>query len=182
MTTVKSVTKDICYIGIGAALITVCAWLSIPAVVSFTLQTFAVSLIAALFGIKNSSLSVIVYIFLGAVGVPVFSGFRGGMGALLGVTGGYIVGFLVMALAESLIIHFFGRKIPVMAIAMVVGLILCYAFGTAWFMFVYLRNTGSIGLLSVLTKCVFPFIIPDLLKLSLALFIAKRLEKPLKLR
>ena len=89
--------REIAYIGLGAALIAVCAWISIPLpqpMVPFTLQTFAVCLVCAVFGRKLGLWTVVVYILLGAVGVPVFSGFRGGVGVLLGTTGGYIIGFV----------------------------------------------------------------------------------------
>ena len=73
----------------GAALITLCAWISVPTTIPFTLQTFAICLVAALFGLRTGFWTVAVYLLLGAVGAPVFAGFRGGIAALLGTTGGY---------------------------------------------------------------------------------------------
>ena len=122
---------------------------------------------------------ILIYIVLGAVGVPVFAGFTGGIGILFGTTGGYIIGFLFTGLLYWLITHFFGEKLPVMILALVLGLAVCYAFGTAWFMIVYAKNSGSVGLLTALGWCVFPFILPDCVKMALAILIGKRLPKRL---
>lgn len=172
-------TYDMAYIGIFAVMIAVCSWISIPATVPFTLQTFAVFLSVALLGGKRGTMSVVIYILLGAIGVPVFAEFTGGLGIIMNNTGGYIIGFLFSALvmwaAESL----FGRKLWVQAVSMVVGLAVCYAFGTAWFMFVYMRDAGAVGLMTVLGWCVIPFIIPDLVKIGLALMFSRMLRKPL---
>lgn len=172
-------TYDMAYIGIFAVMIAVCSWISVPATVPFTLQTFAVFLSVVLLGGKRGTMSVVIYILLGAIGVPVFAGFTGGLGIIMNNTGGYIIGFLFSALvmwaAESL----FGRKLWVQAVSMVVGLAVCYAFGTAWFMFVYMRDAGAAGLMTVLGWCVIPFIIPDLVKIALALILGRMLRKPL---
>ena len=97
-TSTKMKTLDMAYIGLFAVVITICSWISIPTVVPFTLQTFAVFLAVAVLGGKRGTLSVIVYVLLGAVGLPVFSGFKGGIGVLLNTTGGYIIGFIFSAL------------------------------------------------------------------------------------
>ena len=103
----------------------------------------------------------------------------GGIGILFGTTGGYIIGFLFTGLLYWLITHFFGEKLPVMILALVLGLAVCYAFGTAWFMIVYAKDSGSVGLLTALGWCVFPFILPDCVKMALAILIGKRLPKRL---
>ena len=74
-----------------------------------------------------------------------------------------------------------GEKLPVMVAAMVLGLLICYAFGTVWFMIVYAKNNEAVGLWTALGWCVFPFIIPDLLKMALAILLTKRLGKYVKL-
>ena len=91
----KFSTRDLCFCAIGAALIAVCAWISIPADVPFTLQTFAIFAVCGLLGGKRGTVSVLVYLLLGAVGAPVFAGFRGGFASLIGTTGGYLVGFIL---------------------------------------------------------------------------------------
>ena len=172
----KLAARDLCYIAIGAALITVCSWLSVPASVPFTLQSFAVCLIAALLGLRRGTFSVLIYMLLGAAGLPVFSGFKGGLGTLLGATGGYILGFLFVALAAGFAADRFpGRKLP-LALGMLLGMLLCYTCGTAWFIAVYSRSSGAIGVLSALSLCVFPFLLPDALKCALALLLALRLR------
>lgn len=166
-------------IALFAAIISICSWIQIPLTVPFTLQTFAVFCTLGILGGKNGTISVLLYIILGAVGVPVFAGFSGGVGVLLGTTGGYIIGFLFTALLYWAITHFFGDKLPVMIIAMALGLVVCYAFGTAWFMLVYARTTGAVGLMTALGWCVFPFILPDCVKIALAILLAKRIPKHL---
>ena len=173
-------TLDMVYIGLMACLMAICSWISIPTVVPFTLQTMGVFLAVGLLGGKRGSLAVLVYILLGAVGLPVFSGFKGGIGALLGTTGGYIVGFLCIALIYWLMTAKLGESLPVVVAACVLGLVVCYAFGTAWFLVVYARNSGPIGLMTALGWCVFPYIIPDLLKLALAIALSGRVKKFLK--
>ena len=181
MNTLKnSKTRNMIMVALFAALIAICSWISIPAAVPFTLQTMAVFLAVGLLGGKLGSLCVLVYILLGAVGLPVFSGFKGGLGALLGTTGGYIVGFLFSALVMWLMEHFLGRKDWVLILSMVVGLLVCYAFGTVWFRTVYLSTTGPVGWMTVLGWCVFPFLIPDVLKIALAFFLTLRLEKAVR--
>ena len=175
----RSRTYDVAYIGIFTALITICSWISIPAAIPFSLQTFAVFLAVSVLGGKRGTLAVVVYVLLGAIGIPVFAEFTGGIGIILRSTGGYIIGFIFSALVMWLIESLFGRKVWVQGIAMVLGLIVCYAVGTAWFMFVYMRDTGAVGLSTVLGWCVVPFIIPDAVKIVLALTLSNALKKPL---
>ena len=172
-------TIELAFIGIFVALITICSWITIPATVPFTLQTFAVFLTIALLGLKRGTIAVTVYILLGAIGVPVFSNFTGGIGSLLGTTGGYIVGFLLSAVISGVIMEKFGKKLPVMILAMLLGLLACYALGTAWFMVVYTKSKGAVSLLTTLGWCVFPFILPDCVKIALAILLSKRLSSHL---
>ena len=167
--------RDLAYIAMGVALIAVCSWISVPMTIPFTMQTFAVCLVTALFGLRRGMWTVLCYILLGAVGAPVFSGFKGGIGALLGTTGGYIVGFLFTALIVGLAVEKFGRSLPVLIVSMVLGILVCYAFGTAWFMVVYARKTGPIGLGTALGWCVFPYLLPDAVKIALASVLTTRL-------
>jgi len=167
----------------SAALITVCAWISIPALgpfVPFTLQTFAVFVIAGLFDLKISAVSLSVYILLGAVGVPVFSGFKGGLAAITGPTGGYILGFLFAVITICLIKNIKKGSWICMVIAMITGLAVCYAFGTLWFYFVFAHNGETKSMISILSMCVIPFIIPDILKMAAAVALLSRVSAPLK--
>lgn len=204
----KYETVDLAYMALGAVLIALCSWISIPAVVPFTMQTFAVFLVLLILGGRRGTMTIVVYVLLGAVGLPVFSQFGAGIGALLGSTGGYILGFIFMGLTYRLVTGAAdrGRSGKVRwtgttgmgrsdkakwagaagrsrtskvrwaeAAALVLGLLVLYAFGTAWYMFMYARTQGGAGLMSVLLLCVIPFVIPDLIKLALALALARRL-------
>ena len=169
-------TKRMTRIALCAALLAPCAWLSVPTQPPFTMQTFGVFLTLLLLGAKDGTIAIGLYILLGALGVPVFSGFNGGMGALMGPTSGYIVGFLLMCLIFGLLCGK-GAGLWLKALALLLGLAVCYAFGTLWFVKVYGDMKGPISTLSALSMCVFPFIVPDLAKLALALWAGKRLEK-----
>ena len=169
-------TVDMAYIALFAVLMAVCAWITIPMTVPFTLQIFAVFAALVTLGGRRGTYAVIVYLLLGAVGLPVGAGFQGGLGWLLGTTGGYIVGFLCIALIYWLMTAKLEESLPVVVAACVLGLAVCYAFGTAWFLVVYARNSGPIGLMTALGWCVFPYIIPDLVKLALAVFLSRRVK------
>ena len=175
-------TLDLVYVALGAVLITICSWISIPTTVPFTMQTFAVFFVLLALGGKRGTIAIIIYVLLGAVGVPVFAQFTSGLGILLGNTGGYIVGFIFMGLVYWLILGLSGKKRWIEILAMVAGIIVLYAFGTAWFMIIYSRANGAVGLATVLAWCVIPFIIPDLVKLGLALMLAQRISPVLKSR
>ena len=168
-------TRKTVYTALFAVLITVCTWLCIPAAVPFTMQTFAVFLASLLLDGKRGAVSVFVYLALGAVGLPVFSGFQGGVGVLFGPTGGYLFGFLLIPLC-FLLRKPFGDFTAVRAAFLGLGLVLCYAFGTAWYVFVYTRGgMASVG--AAVLQCVAPYVLPDAAKLALALALARRLEK-----
>ena len=115
-------------------------------------------------------------VLLGAVGAPVFAGFRGGFASLIGTTGGYLVGFILLALIIALAQARWGLGQWVFVLSAAVGLLVCYAFGTAWFLIVYTR-TGAITLGVVLAKCVLPFLLPDAIKLALATLLRARLYR-----
>ena len=173
----KLKTKDLALCALFAALIAVCAWISIPATVPFTLQTFAIFAALGLLGGKRGTVAVAVYLLLGAIGVPVFAGFQGGIGALLGTTGGYLLGFLLTALIEWGMEARFGSKTGVFLLSAVLGMLVCYAFGTAWYLVVYARTKGAISLATALGWCVVPFLIPDAVKIALAVLLRGRLKR-----
>ena len=173
-------TKDLCYIALMAVLIAVCSWISIQTVVPFTLQTFAVFCALELLGGARGTMAVAVYLLLGAVGVPVFAGFTGGLGILLGTTGGYLLGFLLTGLVYWLFERL-GRSLWLRVAALLIGLVLCYAFGTLWFVEVYSRANGPLSVMTALGWCVLPFLLPDGVKLALALLLSVRLRPLLKL-
>ena len=169
-------SKNIARCALFSALMCLCAWISLPLGESpITLQTFALFLTLELLGGKYGSLVCLIYLLLGGMGLPVFSGFRGGLGMLLGTTGGYLWGFLLCALLYWLLTGLLGRRFRIPAC--LGGLLACYALGTAWFYWVYLSAGNPVGIGFVLLRCVVPFILPDLLKLFLALALAKKLKR-----
>ena len=173
-------TVDLAYIALFTCLIAVCAWITVPMAVPFTMQTFGVFTALGTLGGRRGAYAVGAYLLLGLTGLPVFAGFQGGPGVLLGATGGYILGFLASALAYWAVTARLGTKPVVMAAAMALGLLVCYAFGTAWFAAVYARRTAPMGLGAALGLCVAPFVVPDLAKLALAMLASRRLARHLK--
>lgn len=153
------------------ALMAVCAWIGIPlGDTVFTLQTFAVCLTLGLLGGKWGTVSILCYLLLGAMGAPVFSGFRGGLGAILGPTGGYLWGFLCTGLAYRVWENV--GKCP----AMIAGVLCCYVCGTLW----YMAYTNG-GWQVVILQTVVPYLIPDGCKIALALHLTHRLRRHLKM-
>lgn len=174
-------TKEMVLTAMLTAVMAVCSWISVPAEIPFTLQTFAVFCAVGLLGGRNGLFSILVYILLGAIGIPVFAGPSGGIGIILGNTGGYIVGFVFIALICWLTEKLFGSGLIVRIISMLIGLAVMYAFGTAWYIFLYTKNTGDVSLIQVMKWCVTPFVIPDLIKLAIAVVLTDRIKKYAKL-
>ena len=168
--------KNMALCGLFTAVLAVCAWISVPFGDSvITLQTFGIFLTLGLLGGRLGSLTIFVYLLLGAVGVPVFSAFRGGLGALLSTTGGYIFGFMLTGILYWLLTSV--KDSPAMRLlAMILGLLLCYGCGSYWYLSRYL-NPESAALGLVLLKCVVPYLIPDAVKLSLAWLLTGRLKR-----
>lgn len=173
-------TLDMVHIALFAVVMAICSWIVIPMAVPFTLQTFGVFLAVLVLGGKRGTIAVFLYILMGSIGLPVFSGFTGGIGVLLGYTGGYLMGFLVIAVIMWMMERLFGRKAPVQWISMILGLLLCYGFGTFWYVAVYARNGGETKVAAVLSACVLPFVIPDIVKMILAMSVRKRLSKVIR--
>lgn len=168
--------KNMALSALFAALIALCAWITVPAAdIAFTMQTFGVLLVLGLLGGKWGGVSVLVYLLLGAAGLPVFAAFQGGLGVLLGGSGGYIWGFLACAGVYWLITALLGEKrgrLP----GMVLGLLACYVCGCLWYSLGYLGG-GSIGIAAAFVKCVVPYLLPDAVKLLCAYLLAKRLKR-----
>ncbi len=170
-------TKDLALCALCAALMAICAWIAIPiSEISITLQTFAIFFTLGLLGGKRGTVTVLAYILLGAVGLPVFTGFRS-TAALVGPTGGYIAGFLGSALLYWAMTHALGQRPAVKIAAMVLGNLVCYALGTAWFAAVFASRGTPMGLGAILTICVVPYIPFDLVKILGAFALAQRLQK-----
>lgn len=175
-------TYHIVYTGIFAVLLAICSWISIPTLIPFTLQTFGVFFTVLMLGGKQGTIAILLYLLLGIIGIPVFSGFGAGIGYLLGNTGGYAIGFLFIGLSSWLFEKIPFKKTVIQILAILLGLLLCYAFGTFWFLHISMNSGNTYGLMTALGMCVIPFIIPDLCKLFLACALSKRLKPLLKVR
>ncbi len=157
-----------------AAWLAVCSWIALPGTVPVTLQSFAMFLMLLLFPGKISVISVAVYLLLGVAGLPVFAGMQGGIGVIIGPRGGFLLGFLLMALLDwgiSLLWH--KRNAAGQLICISAGLLLCYAVGTGW----YLQVTHTQSILAALGVCVFPFLLPDAVKLVLSFAVQNPIKK-----
>ena len=175
-----SKTRDTVFIALFAVFIAVCSWISIPTAIPFTMQIFGVFLALNYLGGKKGILCVVVYLLMGIVGLPVYANGTAGIGILMGMTGGYMIGWLFSGLVMWFFEALIGKKIWAQFLSMLVGLLVCYAIGTAWFMVVYAQTAEAVGLWAALCWCVFPFIIPDLAKLGLVLWLTQRLDKIVK--
>ena len=177
---------DLVLISVSAALITICSWISIPlGPVPFTLQTLGILAVMLTVGGRRGTIAILVYLALGAVGVPVFAGFKGGIMSFAGPTGGFLIGFVIASLVYWLLEKLFLKKLMTTTVrtwifgmlGFLVFEIIMYIVGVIWFMTVYAAQTGPVGLITVLGWCVIPFIIPDLVKMAVALIIGERASK-----
>ena len=161
---------------IMATLMCILGPLSIPiGPVPVTLTNFVIYLAIMLLGMKLSTLSFIVYLLLGTVGLPVFSGFSGGIAKLLGPTGGYLVGFILVALVGGFFFEKSKGQPVITGIGMFLGLVIAYVLGTAWFVF-----QMQVDVAHALTVCVWPFVPFDIIKIVVAVIIGKIVRKALR--
>ena len=174
----KSQSKITVLSALCVALLVLCSWISVPTAIPFTMQTFAVAFLGAFLGATRGGLTITTYILLGAIGLPVFSGFRSGASIILGATGGYTLGFIPFCMITGHLCKKMKKTYFHIFISMLTGLLSCYVFGTIWYVHIYLSGTQSIR--EAASVCVLPFIIPDLIKISLAAFFAKKAEQFIK--
>ena len=170
-------TKDMTLIAVMAALICVAGPLSIPVgPIPLSLATFAVYLAGSVLGRKKGTIAVALYLVIGVIGVPVFSGFSGGFQKLAGVTGGYLIGYLPCAYLSGI-----GAEKREKAgwwfhpLMMIAGTVLLYLVGTI----VFMLHTGN-GLIASLSLCVIPFLIGDAIKIFAATLLTVPVRKAVK--
>lgn len=173
----KLTLKDQILCAIFSIIMAICAQISISFFqVPFTMQIFSVALVSVILGCKRAFISQIVYLLLGAIGLPVFAGFQGGIQILLGPTGGYIISFVFMAL----IIGYFSEKYPNKYLFIIAsslfGLIICYVVGT--FQLSIILNFTFINAIKI---GVIPFIIFDLAKILLGIYLGINVKRIIKL-
>lgn len=159
-------TKKLTLIGLTAALLCILGPLSIPIPVSpvpITLTNFAVYIIIYTLGMRSGAVSILIYLCLGAAGLPVFSAFSGGLAKLAGPTGGYLAGFLFLALIQGFLTERFPGKNTAAVFGMILGLAVCYLFGTIW-----LAQQMSLSFAAALSIGVLPYLPGDTVKIILA--------------
>jgi biotin transport system substrate-specific component len=172
----KITTKSIALIALMTAVTCVLAPLSLPiGPVPISLTNLAIYFALYILGMKKGTISYIVYLFIGLVGVPVFSGFTGGPAKLIGPTGGYLIGFVFMAMIAGIFIDKFKGKIFPSMVGMILGTLVCYGFGTAW-----LAYQGQMNFKAALLAGVIPFIPGDLIKMVLAAIFGPQIIKRLR--
>ena len=166
-------TKQMVLIALMTAVTCVLGPLSIPlpfSPVPISLTNFAIFLAIFILGMKNGTISFIIYLLLGAVGVPVFSSFRGGLQVLAGPTGGYLIGFIFLALIMGFALDHFDRKLVPTIIGMIIGMAVGYAFGTVW-----LAKLLSLSFKEGLMMGVIPYLPGDAAKIIIAAIVGPKL-------
>ena len=171
----KLMTYQMAVTALMAAVMCVLGPLTVPiGAVPISLANFVICLTAWLLGPKFGTLSVAVYLCIGLIGVPVFSGYGAGLAKLAGPTGGYLVGYLLLALIGGLFIEKSNGNPVVSGIGLVLGDAACYVLGTAWFVFQMQCELGY-----ALSVCVYPFIALDLAKIVVSCVVGALLRKRL---
>ena len=167
--------KDMTIAALSTALMCILGPLTIPiGPVPVTLINFIICLTVIVIGTRSATISVAVYLLIGLMGLPVFSGFSGGFTKLAGPTGGYLIGYLFIPLIGGIFIKFFKERFVLTTLGMIVATMVLYTFGTLWFMFMM-----KCGLIYALTICVLPFIPFDIIKIILAVFTGNAIKKAL---
>ena len=171
----KLTTYQMAVTALMAAVMCVLGPLTVPiGAVPISLANFVICLTAWLLGPKFGTLSVAVYLCIGLIGVPVFSGYGAGLAKIAGPTGGYLVGYLLLALIGGLFIEKSNGNPVVSGIGLVLGDAACYVLGTAWFVFQMQCELGY-----ALSVCVYPFIALDLAKIVVSCVVGALLRKRL---
>lgn len=174
----KTKTYRLALIGVMTAVLCVLCPLSIPLPISpvpITLTNFAILLAVFVLGWKWGTVSYLIYLLLGLVGVPVFSGFTSGPAKLVGPTGGYLIGFVFLTLISGLFIERFeGRRGPIAA-GMALSMLVDNLFGTFWLAYLMKLSFGQALMVGVV-----PYLIGDAAKLVLALLLGSALRSRLK--
>lgn len=168
-------TKTMALIAVMTAVTCVLAPLSVPiGPVPISLTNLAIYFGLYILGMKKETVSYMIYLLIGFVGLPVFSGFTGGAGKLLGPTGGYLIGFIPMAIVAGILIDKSGGKVVPSVIGMVLGTAICYALGTAWFCI-----QADYEVMPALALCVIPFLPGDAAKIAIAAFFGPQIRRAL---
>lgn len=164
-------TRDISYISLGAVFFIICSWICVPSPIPFTMQNFGIVFASLVLGRRRAFFSYIIYLLCGFVGLPVFAGFKSGLGVMSGPTGGYIIGMLSLPIIIGRNLETKPRSIFLELCVCAAAMLILYSFGTAWYI-LFSKNTN--GILPILSACVFPFVIPDAIKCIIAVLCTRK--------
>lgn len=168
--------KTITLVAVMTAVMCILGPISIPiGVIPVSLTVFTCFLAAYILGMKLGTLAYVIYLLIGFLGVPVLSGYSGGPAKVFGPTGGYLVGFIFLTAVSGWFVDHFEKKIWVQALGMILGLVICYTFGTIW-----LAILGHLSAKAAFLAGVAPFIAFDLIKIALAIAIGRQVRVRLK--
>ena len=169
--------KNITVTALGVVLLAICSWISVMGV---TLQTFGVFFLLSYFGAKRGAITVAVYLLMGALGIPVFSGFGGGIGWILGPTGGFLLGFLAVSLmhiAVDAILPKIAQRLAFRIPFLTACVLCCYLCGACTVYLYYLKNGSSVSFFGVFLGFIPMYALFDAVKILLACYLAKYLSR-----
>lgn len=174
----KQITaRDISLVALFVAFLTVCSFVAVPlGAVPVTLQSVGVIVSSGVLGAKKGTLVTVIYLTLGAVGLPVFSGFTGGYGVLLGPTGGFLIGFVPMSIVVGLLSGKMNRSFNWVLLSAAIGNIVLYAVGVFFYANVHLNGSSESYYSAFLTGVV-PFLVPDIIKIVFSALLVVRIKK-----
>lgn len=175
----KSPAHAISRVGLFVALICICSFLYIPSPVPFTMQTFGIFLALKMLGGKKGTVAIVIYVASGFLGLPVFSGFQGGISVLQGPTGGYIFGFILSALFYWFTEKFSKKFLPVSVLILCACMVIYLVSGALWYRFIYANAISKKGFFIIVCMCILPYVVPDVIKIALAVFVSEKLKKRL---
>lgn len=144
--------------------------ITLPGLVPITLQTIGIYMVGCLLPPKEALRSVMLYVIMGAIGFPVFAGYSGGLGVVLGPTGGYITSFPMMAYVISKGAYHKKDTVTIIG-SLILGTLLCYTMGTIWFVY-----TTEASVIAAISWCVLPFLWGDILKIGVVILVAKKIN------
>lgn len=173
----NSKIKQMTLIGLMTAILCILSPIAIPLPISpipVSLGNMAVCFVVAVLGLKSGTLSVLLYLLLGLAGLPVFSGFTGGLGKLLGPTGGYLIGYLFLALFFGFVVEHFHNRLFANTFGALSGMLILYLFGTLWLTFQL-----DLDFVSALWIGVIPYIPMDIVKIIVAIPLGMKLRRRL---
>lgn len=170
--------RESALVGLMAAVLCILGPLAVPlpfSPVPVSVTNMVLYIIIYVLGMHRGCVSYLIYLLMGLIGLPVFSAFTGGPGKLLGPTGGYLLGFVLMVLVSGWFIDRWYQVIGLCILGMALGMVLCYLFGTLW-----LTWQSQLTFTGAFTVGVLPFILGDMIKIIIAALCGPQIRKRLR--